>query len=727
MRATTTEHSSIERPGLRRLAWGLWVLAILLLGAYLALFVANLSSDLPGAGIELFQTPLFVVVGATAGALVASRRPENPIGWFLLYMAVVLGLQETLEHYAIYSFITQGEPLPLARWAAWLQSWLLLTFFPIPLSVMLMVFPDGHFLSRRWRLFAIVLLVLNGILIVLVALTPGVIRPGCCPVDLGVTNPLGIVGPGSAEGPINAVAAQFVFLLGQFVAFPAALVSMVLRRRRGPAEVRNQTGLVLVVIGLAALSFGIAILVSIAQGTSGRAASPLFNIAITIIAVGLPLAIGLAILRYRLFDIEVVIRKAVVVALLAAFVMLAYVAVVIGIGSAITGSETNPATIVTFAAAAIVAVAFQPLRTRANRLANRLVYGKRATPFEVLAEFSERVAGPQADEMVLDRMAQVVGEAVGAVRSDVWLRVGPEFRDEASWPSDDAARAASIHVSGEELPGIAGMSHVEAVRDGELLLGAIAVRKPPNDPITPGDVRLISHLASQAALVLRNVRLIEELRASRKRLVSAQDQERRRLERNIHDGAQQQLVALSVKLGLVQQLAERDPSKAKEIAAGLQTELQSALDELRDLARGIYPPLLADKGLGAALEAQARRSPMAVAIDAGGLGRYSQDVEAAVYFCCLEALQNVAKYGGASTVSVTLSARDHALTFAVSDDGMGFDTSTTHLGSGLTNMRDRVEALGGMLRIESAPAAGTTITGRIPVGQPVGTAVRSEV
>jgi signal transduction histidine kinase len=226
----------------------------------------------------------------------------------------------------------------------------------------------------------------------------------------------------------------------------------------------------------------------------------------------------------------------------------------------------------------------------------------------------------------------------------------------------------------------------------------------------------VDDLAAQAGAVVRNVRLIEELRASRQRLVAAQDEERRRIERNIHDGAQQQLVALSVKLRLLEQVAAKDPTKANELASQLQTDATEALDDLRDLARGIYPPLLADRGLAAAIEAQARKSPLPVTVASDGTGRYSQDIEAAVYFCCLEALQNVAKYAEATHAEVRLSAVDGSLSFEVIDDGRGFDPDVAR-GSGLQGMSDRLDALGGTLAIISRPGAGTSVVGRIPLGR----------
>ena len=208
------------------------------------------------------------------------------------------------------------------------------------------------------------------------------------------------------------------------------------------------------------------------------------------------------------------------------------------------------------------------------------------------------------------------------------------------------------------------------------LLGALAIRKPASDPVTPSDEKLIADLAAQAGLVLRNVRLNEELKvrfdelkAAQKRLVSAQDEGRRRLERNIHDGAQQQLVALAVKLKLADNLIERDTTKAHELLEQIQLETHAALEDLRDLARGIYPPLLADKGLPAALDAQGRKSGLPVTLRADGVGRYPQAVEAAVYFSCLEALQNVAKYAEASEIVITLADLGDRISFTVADDG----------------------------------------------------------
>jgi len=209
---------------------------------------------------------------------------------------------------------------------------------------------------------------------------------------------------------------------------------------------------------------------------------------------------------------------------------------------------------------------------------------------------------------------------------------------------------------------------------------------------------------------------VVELRASRARVVSAADAERRRIERDLHDGAQQHLIGLAVHLRLASDLADTDPAKATEILDSLSADIQQALDELRDLAHGIYPPLLQDRGLADALTAAAGRAPARVRVEASALGRYDPDVEAAAYFCCLEALQNAGKYAGAgATVAIRLREEDDMLVFEVADDGAGFDTANGRAGVGITNMRDRVGAIGGSLHIASSVGTGTTISGLIPL------------
>jgi len=238
---------------------------------------------------------------------------------------------------------------------------------------------------------------------------------------------------------------------------------------------------------------------------------------------------------------------------------------------------------------------------------------------------------------------------------------------------------------------------------------------PANEPINVAQEKLVEDVAAQAGLVLRNATLIADLRDSRRRIVTAQDERARKLERNIHDGAQQQLVALAVKVGLVERVVQADTQKAVALLGEVKNEANDALENLRDLARGIYPPLLADQGLAAALSAQARKVPIPVGVEPDGIGRYPEEMEAAVYFSCLEALQNVTKYAEASKATVRLAQSNGTLSFEVTDDGRGFDPAVVGHGTGLQGIADRLASLGGELDVRSAPGEGTAVSGSLPV------------
>jgi signal transduction histidine kinase len=643
-------------------------------------------------------TLLALLTLGAVGALVASRPQGRALGWVLVAVIAVGGAQYLANSYSMYSL--RVNHLPGTSWGVWFGSWAWMVPFGFSGTLLLLLFPDGRLPSRRWRPFAFFLGILAAFVLVAFALGKPAFWLGALDNPAHLPFLRGVYRAG------NMPLAFLIFL----VAVVGSVASLIVRFRRADRIQRQQ--IKWFVFGAAFL--GVQFLVQSVLDIAGARETLAYQIVesggalvgLLMLAVGA----GIGILKYRLFDIDVVLNKAVVYGALAAFVTLVYVGIVVGVG-ALVGSRGN--VLLSILATAVIAVLFQPIRDRARHFANRLVYGKRATPYEVLSEFSDRVGSSYADEDVLPRMARVVAEGTGASRADVWLRVGAELRRVALWPSGD--QASSLPVRDGRLPEIQGADRSFAIREGEELLGALAVTKPRQEPLTPAEEKLLEDLAGQAGLILRNVRLIEELRASRQRLVTAQDQERRRLERNIHDGAQQQLVALAVKLRLVESLAEKDPPKAREMAARAKTETQEALENLRDLARGIYPPLLADQGLAAALQAQARKSSLRVEVRPDRIGRYPQEAEAAVYFCVLEALQNVAKYAHASGAAVTLAEEDGHFVFAVTDDGQGFEVETTSKGTGLQNMADRLDALGGSIVIESSPGAGTTVTGRIPV------------
>jgi signal transduction histidine kinase len=692
-------------------AWVLLCLSLAMFAGFGALFYSPLTPQSfyanSGAFTAFWAFPLASV--PIIGALLAIRRPTNALGWVSLWAGVAIGAGLLG---AIGGSLLTNSHQAFGRYVLLLSAIFNTSTSPAlgVLLVILLLFPDGQLPSRRWRwvMRALLAVMAFGLVISVVNPTPGYL-------DANGGNDISPLAIRGSADVINGMAIPYNIAL--YAIGVAAVVSVFLRLRGADSERRHQIRWVAYAGGV---SFSIYALTSLTPNTPSGALLALLLLAVVIAGVAVPVAIGIAVLKYRLYDIDIVISRTLVYGSLAVFITAVYVGIAVGIG-ALIGGGGKPNLGLSILATAIVAVGFQPVRERMQRLANRLVYGKRATPYEVLSQFSERVAESYATDDVMPRMARVLAEGTGAQRADVWLRTGSVWRDAAVWPVDAAAFA---HMPAEDgnLPSSSGGERVVAVRHQGELLGALSVTKRAGESLTPVEESLLSHLAHQAGLVVKNVGLtadlqmrLDELRASRQRLVGAQDQERRRLERNLHDGAQQHLVALKVKLGLAEMLLDRDPVKAQTTLVQLKADADEALETLRDLARGIYPPLLADKGLTAALESQARKATVEVTVNGDGIGRYSQEVEAAVYFSVLEAMQNVQKYAGATKVVVRLHEKADRLAFAVEDDGCGFDIATVSRGSGLTNMEDRLDALGGSLQVVSSIGRGTSLQGWLAI------------
>jgi len=623
-------------------------------------------------------SPLYALAFAFVGALIVARRPGNRIGWVACGIGLLTAVYEFGLGYETFGTYV-NRSLPALGFVRWLEAWewalpVILMLFFLPL-----LFPDGKPISPRWWLLA----------------------------------PLVIVGFGLAMFGIYI--GQLIGLVGSVL----ANVSLFIRYRRAGADERQQirwfalAGLLLVLVALSGVVVG-----SLVYHNNTVVFNPIFDVLTPLAFTALAASLGIAVLKYRLYDIDVFLRQTFVYGTLVVLISVVYFVTVVTVGSRVGQLPRNdPAAGV--AVGAIVALAFQPVRRRLQRLANRLVYGKRATPYEVLSEFGRRISTMYASEDLPVRMAQVLAEGVAADRATVWLRVGNDLRQAASWPTGgDGPRALPLRDG--ELPAISGVADAVPVRYQGELLGALAVAK--REPMTATEHRLLSDLGQETGLVLKNARLtaelverLEELQASRQRLVTAQDAERRRLERNLHDGAQQNLVALKLKIALAKNLAATDPHRAQAALDELTGEANEAIETLRELARGLYPPILAQDGLVAAIEAQARRTPVPVEVVGGPLPRYAQQTEASVYFCVLEALQNVVKHAEATKATVCFESQPGQLVFSVSDNGRGLNPDRVRSGSGMQNMRDRIEVLGGNLQVESSPNAGTRVIGSIPV------------
>jgi len=685
----------------RRLAWTIWIVGVVVVvGAMTFRFTLHE----PFQPADLTEPLAFASIGVV-GLIVALHQPRNPIGW--IYLAVWVGAAggfALLQEYAYWVETSHpaapGEPI-----AVWLGNWTWVPIFSLLLTYPFLLFPDGHLPSPRWRPVAWGIAIASVLWSASFALNGGSDYTNA--QNEHVRNPFA---PASLVATADVVRIALSFVMIGFMA--ATVASLVIRYRRSRADEREQIRWLMLAGGVTVFWF----LLPLNHGTGGWA-----DFVQGLVLRLIPIAIGIAILKYRLYDVDLVIRKTVVLAILAAFTTAVYVAIVVGLGSLFTDTL-----LLRIAATALVAIAFQPVRDRANRLANRLVFGERATPYEVLARFGERVGETYASDDVLPRIARVVAEGTSAGRSDVWLRLGDRLTLAASWPVSEPA--ASFAIEGDELPPL-DADRVAPVRHQGELLGAIAVTKAASEPLAAGEAELLDRLAEQAGLVLANARLTADLearlmqiahqaadlRSSRQRIVAAQDEERRRLERNIHDGAQQHLVALAVKLRLAKTALQKDPEHGRRMLAEIRGEVDAALDTLRSLALGIYPPLLEEQGIAAALAAQYLRSSLPVRMHADGIGRYPIELEAAVYFCTLEALQNAAKYAHASAITISFREREGTLEFSVADDGIGFDPDSNGTGTGIQGIRDRISVFGGDAEIESSPGRGTMVRGRVPL------------
>ena len=688
-------------------AFTIWLAGLLGAGGYAVLYYLD-----RGIPPSVYGFPGGATIAGlamlTVGALIVSRLPRHPVGWLFCAAGLLFEATALATVYALYSFKVVHQAGALGSVAAWFGSWGWAPGLAVCASLILSLFPTGRLPSARWRPAFGYVIIAFVVFVVGLALQE---LPQHGVIDLGNDGQIRVSGH-----DVSTVQGSGVLSLVFPVEAVAALIgiaALATRYRRAGAAERMQ-------LKWFYFACALFILTVIGETVSGLVSDGAYRVASIVLVAAIPvipIGAGMGILRHRLLDIDVIISRALVYGALAAFITAVYVAIAVGVG-ALAGSGGRPNLGLSILATAIVAVGFQPVRLRMQRVANRVVYGNRATPYEVLSQFSQRVAETYEAADVLPRMARVLQEGTGAESATVWLRSGAELRLASTHPPG-ANGAAPVPLSDGSVT-IPGTDYAVAVHSQGQLLGALAIVKQRGEPLTPIEQKLVDDLAHQAGLVLKNVGLtadlqarIAELRRSRQRLVTAQDEERRRLERNLHDGAQQHLVALKVKLGLTEVLAERDPSRARATLQELKADADEALETLRDLARGIYPPLLAEKGLAVAVESQARKAAMPVSVSADGTGRYAQEVEATVYFCVLEAVQNATKYAQATQVTVRLRDTDGTLAFEVQDDGRGFDAARVQRGAGLTNITDRLDAIGGTLEITSAPGRGTLLRGSV--------------
>jgi signal transduction histidine kinase len=675
------------------------VLSVVLGGGGIVLLVVAGGWDFLVESLALNFGALAVMLGVLTWLMIPTQDRNGSvwaIAWAAVFaalftfglalaVAITVGSSPNLT-FAGFEKLSPADLPTVASFAVSFRFWPVVPAFWLPLTVGLLLFPNGRAPSPRWKwvgwwsIFAIAL-----------ATTATAIAQNpwsTLPISSAETTVPGILGSLNDAG----------FGLASLAAV-VSIASLVARYRSSEGIERNQ-------IRWIALGGGFYTAVLVIGGN--LSGSPIVDALGGLVAQSaLVVSYGIAITKYRLYDIDVVVSKTVTYGTLAAFITGVYALVVVGIGSLLGGDEPNLA--LSIAAVAIVAVAFEPLRKQVQHWANVLVYGKRATPYEVLASATARLADTSEPDEALTELTRLVVDGTGASAVVLWLKVGGVMHPRASSPAGAIEELVPVGavVDLSDVPG----DRWVAVRHRGEVLGVLSVTKERGESVSGADEKVLADVAAGAAVLLRNIRLnaelaerADQLRASRRRLVAAHDAERHRLERDLHDGAQQQVVALKVKLGIARTLAEREGAEqVAAVVASLSETTQEAVDGMRAVAHGIYPPLLEAEGLEAALIAATRSIPVPVKLEVADLDRYARPVEESIYFAVLDTVTRAVDHG-ASSIVILLGGNDGMVEFSIRHDG--------HVGN-LTVVEDRIDALEGTLTVTIEPN-GSDIHGKLP-------------
>jgi signal transduction histidine kinase len=717
------------------LAWSLWVTCVALIA--LALLLDFLTDYVPLPSGERLDPGIAILTGVlslaypTVGALIASRLPTNPIGWIFCSVGLLYTARRLTEAYADYALLVNFA-LPWGEYVAWFTTWIGFAG-PVLAGIFLMLlFPDGRLPSRRWRIVAWTAVLGAALTALGDAFAPGKLRSHSY-----IENPFGVVGViGGGLTTYEFFAASLVFgttlLLGSSL---AALCSLIVRLRRGRGDERQQIKWFLYAAVPAVVSLSPALLDAMFLHFTSNFLlfDTAYNYKVIVswdfltysvyaavfAALIVPVFTYIAILKYRLYDIDVVINRTFVYGALSACVVGIYVLAVGALG-ALFQARGNLG--VSLLATGAVAVLFQPLRSRLQRGVNRLMYGERDDPYAVTSRLGRRLEATLTPDAVLPTVVETIAQALKLPYAAILLKEGEGFHTAAAY--------GTPRGEPEVLPLVYHREEVARL--------ALASRAP-GEGFSDADRRLLEDLARHAEVAVHAVRLTADLQRSRERLVATREEERRRLRRDLHDGLGPTLASLALKLDAARKLVRRKPGDAEELLSHLKDQTQDTVGDVRRLVYGLRPPALDDLGLVAAVRQQAESHGFVVDGFSGdtetvagedGLILFSlaipEDlpplpaaVEVAAYRVAQEALTNVARHAHAKTCHVHLSLDEGAgvLGLEITDDGAGIPEDRVG-GVGLSSMRERAEELGGTLAIEPEPEGGTRVLARLPLPAP---------
>jgi signal transduction histidine kinase len=609
------------------------------------------------------------VVFTVIGARVAHQQSRNPVGWLLLAVGFSAALTVFSE-----GFEDAGAGM------AWLGTWVWWPSYGL-LPLILLLFPDGRLPSPRWRPWA-------------VAAAAGVAVPALFLALASAVRPDDLFsGRGSAQGPALAlVRVALAGMVATGVSGIAGVAALAGHWRRARGDERQQLKWLFA-------AGGVSIAAAFLEALWDAPGAWLVG------AIALPVAVGVAVLRYRLYGIDPIINRSLVYGALTAGAIALYILVVTLLSRLFELSGT-PASLV---ATAVVAVAFQPLRGRLQRAVNRLLYGERDEPYTVLSRLGRRLEATLAPEAVLPSVTETIAQALKLpyVAIEVNLASGFELAATTGDPVEEPLRLPLVYR-------------------GETVGRLVLCPRAKGETFSAADLRLFSDLARQAGVALHAVRLTADLQRSRERLVTALEEERRRLRRELHDGLGPTLSGIVLQFGGVKTMLRRDPEAAAALLDRLRDAAQAAIADIRRLAYELRPPQLDELGLIGAVREHAAILTSAVPGGESGNGQLTVMVEApdelpplpaavevAAYRIVTEALANAVRHAKARTCRVRLTV-DNALDLEIRDDGRGLP-SPYRAGVGLPSMRERAAELGGTCTVEVPPDGGTSVRARLPV------------
>lgn len=665
------------------LVWSLAVVSILIMIAGIGLSVQYVitSGDYRRFVSHQSLVPISTIIYAVIGALVTARHPKNPIGWIFGAVGLLYGLNALSVGYSLTG------PAIGVEVAGWLNTWVWIPTILLPTTFVFLLFPDGRLLSSRWRIAAWPAALGLIASVIGIALHPGPVESW----GIERPNPFGIAAVANLLDDVVNVGSVLLT-----VGLVGSIGTLIVRFRRSRDLEREQMKWLAYAAGLMVVGFILGSIMWVIW-PDDPTVTELAMALTSVVILGIAVAASVAILRYRLYDINLIINRTLVYGTLTMLVVGLYVLVVGTLG---TLFQTSGNFLISVIATGSVAMAFQPLRERLQRTINRLMYGARDDPVAVLSSLGQRIEATIAPDAVLPGIVETVAQALKLPYVAIELEENRGHQASATYGVfvDEAARLPLVY-------------------QGEKMGNLVVAARSPGESFNQTDMRLLENIAHLASAVVHAVQLNAALQRSRRRLVTTREEERRRIRRDLHDGLGPVLASLAMQSDAARSLVRLDPDEAEALLADIVDQAQAAIIDIRRLVYNLRPPSLDEMGLMAALRTYAanNQNGLQIKIDAPHtLPVLPAAVEVAVYRIVQEAITNVVRHAKARMCIVQLACDDGVFSLTVYDDGRGL-SPVREAGIGSRSMRERAEELGGVCTIEPLPSGGTCVQARLPL------------